>query len=410
MADPATRTVRRRVLLVAEAVTLAHVGRLVSLATALPPERYDITLATDPRYNHLLGSLPYPVERLDTIPAERFFRALQNGSPIYDAATLERYVEDDRRLLAEYKPDVVVGDFRLSLDVSAKLARVPYVTVTNAYWSLYARIRYPVPELPLTRILGVGSGQRVFDLFRPLAFRLHARPMNRLRKRHGLKPLEPADVRHVYTHADYTLYADLPELVPLAGQPANHRFLGPVLWSPPCDRPPWWNDLPSDRPIAYVTLGSSGPASVLPGVLEALAQLAIPAVVATAGRAPRLAAAANVWLTDYLPGEQTAARASLVVCNGGSPTCYQALAAGVPIVGIPANLDQYLNMSLVEHAGAGLLVRSGQASAARLRSAIQRVLGSPSYRDRSLALQRAMETHHAGHAFASFLDGLPAHV
>lgn len=393
-------------MFIAEAVTLAHVARLVALADALPADRYTVTLATDPRYDHLLGRLPYPVERIRTIPGERFFKALQNGTPIYDTATLESYVEEDSRLLAAYQPDLVVGDFRLSLDVSAKLAQVPYATVTNAYWSPYAQIAYPVPELPITRLFGVLAGQMLFDLFRPLMSRLHAGPLNELRRHHGLKPLPP-DTRVVYTHADHTLYADLAELVPMQGLPANHRFLGPVLWSPSRGLPSWWNEVPSNQPVAYVTLGSSGESDVLPAILDAVAALRIPAMVATAGKPSNLVPPANVWLADYLPGEAAAARASVVICNGGSPTCYQALAAGIPIVGIPANLDQYLNMSLVERARAGLLVRAGQATAARLRSAITQALNTTSVRDGAKALQRAVLANPAGRTFTSFLDSLP---
>jgi hypothetical protein len=35
------------------------------------------------------------------------------------------------------------------------VAGVPYLTVTNAYWSPYARQRFPMPELPLSRRIGV---------------------------------------------------------------------------------------------------------------------------------------------------------------------------------------------------------------------------------------------------------------
>lgn len=409
MSEIKERGHRKRVLFVAEAVTLAHVARMAALANALPAERYAVTLATDPRYNHLLGALPYRLEEIETIPGERFFEALQSGSPIYDADTLERYFADDTRLLGSFRPDLVVGDFRLSLDVSAKLARVPYATVTNAYWSPYAAVRFPVPELPITKIFGVGLAQHLFDLFRPLVSRQHARPINRLRQRHGLEPLV-LDTRVAYTHADYTLYSDLPELVPVAAHPPNHRFIGPVLWSPSIGLPAWWNALPLDRPAAYVTLGSSGHADALPEVLEALSDLRVSAMVATGGKALMLPPIQNSWFADYLPGEQAAARATVVICNGGSPTCYQALAAGIPIVGIPANLDQYLNMSLVQQGGAGILVRSGKASAASLRSAVERVIGTSSYRQRAAALQQAILACPAGQSFTSFVDALPAHA
>ena len=53
----------------------------------------------------------------------------------------------------------------------------------------------------------------------------------------------------------------------------------------------------------------------------------------------------HVHVTDYLPGDIVARHSRLVVCNGGSPTSHQALLAGVPVLGIPDNLDQVLNMS-----------------------------------------------------------------
>lgn len=65
--------------------------------------------------------------------------ALARGAPVFTAKVLEGYVEQELALMDQLRPDVVVGDFRLSLRISASLRRIPYVNVTNAYWSLYAR-------------------------------------------------------------------------------------------------------------------------------------------------------------------------------------------------------------------------------------------------------------------------------
>ena len=68
---------------------------------------------------------------------------------------LRAYVDDDLALLEAVRPDVVIGDFRLSLSVSARVAGIPYVNVTNAYWSPYARPHFEVPNLALTRLVGL---------------------------------------------------------------------------------------------------------------------------------------------------------------------------------------------------------------------------------------------------------------
>src|SRR5690606_21714330 len=50
-AAPAMTSRRPRILFVAEAVTLAHVARPMMLAQRLDPARYDVSLATDGRYD-----------------------------------------------------------------------------------------------------------------------------------------------------------------------------------------------------------------------------------------------------------------------------------------------------------------------------------------------------------------------
>jgi UDP:flavonoid glycosyltransferase YjiC (YdhE family) len=110
--------------------------------------------------------MSFPVERVWTIAPERFSRALARGSPIYDAASLDRYVEEDLRVIKRFRPDVIVGDFRISLGISARLAKVPYVNVTNAYWSPYAKIRHVVPEITPARALPLALAQPVFEFFR----------------------------------------------------------------------------------------------------------------------------------------------------------------------------------------------------------------------------------------------------
>ena len=144
---------RKTILFVAEAVTLAHVGRPLALAGALDARRYDVHFACAPGHQAMLAGGALTYWPITSIPGAQFLAALAAGRPVYDEATLRRYVEDDRRLLAEVRPDLVVGDFRLSLSVSARLARVPYVTVSNAYWSPYVRQHYRVPAIPLSRHL-----------------------------------------------------------------------------------------------------------------------------------------------------------------------------------------------------------------------------------------------------------------
>lgn len=393
-----------RVLFFAETVTLAHLARPLALARGLDPDRYRITIACDGRYQRFLAAGSWETAPLTSISTDRFLRALARGSPVYDIGTLSAYVEEDLKHVATIKPDLIVGDFRLSLSVSARVAGIPYITLTNAYWSPYAAKReFPLPVLPVTRALPLLLVDRIFRLVQPLVLAAHCAPLNRLRRHYGLPSLGK-DVRRIYSDADYTLYADIPELFPTADLPDTHHYLGPLLWSPPVAKPGWWDRPPADSPLIYVTLGSSGQSSLLPTVLEALQRLPVTVMAATVKAPPPAYGPPKVWAADYLPGTEAAARAALVICNGGSPTTQQALAAGVPVLGIASNMDQFLNMGAVARAGAGILQRADRVNRKKIRSATEDLLGDVGFRRTAKELSAIFARYDAPKRFAQLVS------
>lgn len=397
---------RKKVLFFAEAVTLAHVGRALTLAAALDPAQYDIHFACADGYDFCFKDTTFTRWRVTSIPSAQFLKALAKGKPVYSKATLNSYVEEDLRLLDQVRPDVVIGDFRISLSISARLAKIPYVSLTNAYWSPFVRQRYSVPNIPLTTVLPIRIANALFRMARPVAFAAHSNPLNSLRRKYGLPSLG-ADLRKVYTDADFTIYADIPELFPATrDMPPSHSFLGPVMWAPPIALPAWWNQLPPDRPIVYVTLGSSGQGRLLPLVLQALAHLPITVLAATAGNIKIDQVPENAFIAEFLPGDQAAARSRLVICNGGSPTSHQALAAGVPVLGIASNLDQFLNMHGVVTAGAGALLRADRFKPAELQRVAKELLANQSTRQAARSIAESFAKYDHASRFQALLTGI----
>lgn len=393
---------KARVLFFAEAVTLAHVARPYRLASGLDGDRFETVFACAKHFRPLFPRWPWPTEPLSSVPPATFVDRLARGARLYPLDTLRRYVEEDLRIIDAVRPDLIVGDFRLSLSVSARLKDIPYLSLSNAYWSPYVTDRHiPTPCLPLTRALPMPAASALFALSRPFAFAWHALPLNRLRREYGLSPLG-FDLRRVYTDADYTLYADVPELVPTIGRPDRHRYLGAVTWSPDVPIPAELAGR-AEIPLVYVTMGSSGSADVLPAILAALAELDCRVVLAAAGAQPPKVPA-NAIVTDYLPGERMAALARLVVCNGGSPTSHQALVHGVPVLGIPSNLDQHLNMHFVARLGAGLVVRPEEADPESIRAAAIALLQEPRHLACAARLAEAFAAIDTAAAFADALD------
>jgi UDP:flavonoid glycosyltransferase YjiC (YdhE family) len=400
---------RTRILFVAEAVTLAQVVRLWTLAQGLDPARYELHFAAarfDPRVFDA-GGVPLRRWPLRSLSPEMVERAVAAGKRIYEEATLADYVAEERALLRQLRPALVVGDLRLSLAISAPLEGVPHVALINAYWSPYAvRDGFPLPDHPIVRLLGERVAARYFPVALPKVFAHFARPVNALRRKNGLPPI--GSLPDVLLHGDATIFPDVPSLVPTRGGPDRHHYLGPVLWAPRVPLPGWWPALDPARPTIYVTLGSSGRVDRLPLVLRAAERLGFQSIVASAGRATLPELPPHARVADLIPGDQAALRAQLVVSNGGSTTGYQALAAGRPVVGVASNLDQYLAMTAIEKAGAGVLLRAGSVDEDAVAAALERVAGDAAFTDAAGRIARGFAAWDAGARFAALVARMTA--
>ncbi len=402
---PLGRAMTRRILFACEAVTLAQVVRLATLARALDPARYEIHFASAQFDEMIFAGTTFVRHRIYSLSGRTVDARVASGRRLYGRRTLERYVHEERTLFATVRPDLVVGDLRLSLGVSTAVDKIPYANLINAYWSPFVlRAGYPLPDHPIVRLLGVRLAERYFPKALPRVFEHFARPVNALRKKFGLPSL--GTLPEILTHGDHTLFADVPALVPTRQLPRHQRYLGPVLWSPPVSLPVWWDQLDPNRPTLYVTLGSSGRVERLGLVIDVASQLGFQVLVATAGRSRLLhdSLPPRVFVADYLPGHLAARRSVAVVSNGGSTTGYQALGEGRPVVGIAFNLDQYLAMTAIAEVGAGILLRAGTLDEGQLREAFARVLSQPSLAVAAKRLAREFARWDSRAAFAKFVE------
>lgn len=394
------------ILFVAENVTLAHVTRLIILASAIDKTKYKIHFATGNQAMHLVESAGFSCRTIPTLNSEIFIDRLAKGNRIYKFEELKASVEIDLVLIKEVCPDLIIGDFRLSLGISAPITNIPYVSISNAYWSPYSTAKIPFPELLLmTNILGIFISQKLFGLLQPLIFNHHLIPFNQLRKIYGLSPVD--SLQAAYTYGDWTLYVDIPELAPTSLLPENHQYIGPVVWSPDLPLPVWWDEISSDeQPLIYLTLGSSGNIKIIDTLLTVLAEMPVTVVVSTANRVDIRDFANNIYVANYLPGQKMAEVASLVICSGGSAPVYQALASGAPVLGIPSNMDQHFTMDAVTKEGAGLSIRSDQVSESAVKNTLMILLSSNSFRNNAIRIKEIFAKYPASANFSHFIESL----
>jgi UDP:flavonoid glycosyltransferase YjiC (YdhE family) len=395
---------RTKVLVIGEAVTLSHVVRPSVLARGLDAGRFDIVMARDPRFDHLIG--PYPFRTIDiesTFPKEGLADRLAIGTPLFDADTLTTYVEEDLSLIDAEGPDLVVGDMRHSLAIATALRGVPFINISSAQWSPYAKFDSIVFNLPMRESLPEPVQDLVVGLFFPAGSAAYSHPMNVVRTRYKLPPL-PLDVRHLFASGDYVVYPDLPEIISTSGMPANHRFVGPILWSPEMPLPDWWDGVPTDKPIVYVNLGSSGRHGLVETIVEGVSRLPVTVMAATASPNLAVREAEKLFVADYLPGVEAAARADLVVGNGGAMPAQQALAGGAAVLGIPSNMDQLVYARAMKRAAVGDYIEAALVTAEAVQRMAWKLLYTRPYRDEARKLAERVKGRSATGAFAGFVD------
>lgn len=377
------------VLVIGESATLAHVVRPFTIAKALHEQGLDVHFAADSYFAAAFEHAHFPVHTLKSRSPTEFRRIVETNDIIFPAELLREYIDNDLELIDTIQPHVILQDFRRSLTVSAVVARIPVLTLTNSYWSPYViNRRFPAPcsadiadavksgTVSATELVETAEGE--FNKILGQVFQSQAEGLDTVRSEWGLSPFP--DYLTGATWGDRVLYADLPTIVGMERIPASHRFLGPVTWAPKLPLPSWWDSIPRSAVVIYVSIGSSGFVDLLPLISNIAPRMNCYFVIATGGAPIPDSLPPRCFAAEYLPGDLVAQRASVMITNGGSPSAYQALNAGVPVLGIPLNMDQLLFMQHLVQSGAARSIRADCISEENLLESISSMLTLPSFR------------------------------
>jgi UDP:flavonoid glycosyltransferase YjiC (YdhE family) len=320
--------------------------------------------------------------RMDDERCARFLREQPSSGPVrqsgYSDQELRAYATAEAEYFTRHGIDTVVTGFSLTATLSSRLAGVRLVTEHSASWvppvfesrplppavrftaALLNRVRYycggfnrvaaelGVAGLPSTAALLLGDLTLVTEA--PEVLGLPAERIEAWRPGRGYRP-------ETRLRVTGPLFAHLP--IPLPDE--VERFL---------DRP---------GPVVYVAITSSSPALVR-ATVSALRPLG--ARILVAGTVHDLGDLADdrVLVAGVLPSHLVMPRVDLAVTAGGQGSVQTAMAAGVPLLGLPLQPEQRLNVTLVERRGAGRWVRPGDAGGARLTASAGELLGDDRYR------------------------------
>ena len=195
------------------------------------------------------------------------------------------------------------------------------------------------------------------------------------------------------------LIAASPTLCPSADFPPNHRFTG--IWhlaQPSYVPPPEFVDFLEDGlppvVISFGSMGESDGKKITEILIDAIKQTNQRAVIQSGwGLLGTQDATSNIFCTEYVPHRWLFPKASCVVHHGGAGTSASVCYAKVPSVVVPHFGDQlYWGKQLSDLGVAPRSLLRRNLTAKRLAQRIEKVLETPTMKERAQALGIKMES------------------
>ena len=359
-----------------------HVGPLAPFARACVRAGHDVVVAAQRQFeaNVARAGLPF-------VPV---------GEPAREEwmPRMAQFAELD----IETANGLMISEFFAGLDLRAGLpalreiveTRRPDVIVRES-WEFGSTLVAELYGIPIVRV-GLGLAD-----VEALSVRLAAPEVDRAGVELGLAS-DPGGERLGATPFLTTIPEELED--PAAPGPSRTTRFRYEVGESDGQLPDWWD---GNDPLVYLTFGSVAAGAHLPyfpmlyrAAIEALAPLPV-RLLLTVGDAEREITelgevSPNVHVETWVPNDDAARQADVIVCHGGFGSTLGALAHRTPVVVLPLfSSDQWSNGEAVVRAGAGIAVADDRSTRnvldlppdetiRELAGAVSTILGEDSYR------------------------------
>ena len=388
-----------KILCLPYSYTLSHVTRLLAVARVLRERGHEIVFAgsgpdTKSHFIEEEGFATLPFYQID--PKDLFGRIRDGKMRFVAEDELEKMILSDREIYREVNPDLVLSDGRFSSMISAGIEKIAHAAIVNVSSTEYRALPYVpfferLPEKLARRLdpLNLWLEMQLFDTV--------ANAFKKWSKKHSLAKTVTAT--NCLTGNDLTLMADIEDYFPTRHLPSDYHYVGPLTWQKGVPLPDWWPPQTAGKSLIYITMGTTWVGGSFENLYNLVRDQGLAAIITTGGQLKDAAdkglktVPGEIYLEDFIAGEEAMKICELVVCHGGNGTIYQALEQGRPIIGIPTIPDQDFNMRRVEALGLGIKVAPAdlEKNPQQLFAAIRRVLDTPSYREKALAFSKKLQ-------------------
>lgn len=365
-----------RILMMPSGIGHSHLTRLLQIGYALQEKGATVAFVYhDPQHPLLLASsfLVFPTVDITV------YDFTTNIYEAYTPTLIHQCIKTEYKAIVQFQPDVVVGDLRLTAVLSARLAKLPFVSVVNGVLTRYFD---PITALTtekksMSRIIARAAANSIqtwqkkslVDSFHAVAKQLKMPQFISLSD---------------FLEGDLTLVPDIAEFCPLEKKPDTVQFIGAMIWEGVREETAVLPSINPQKTVIYITAGNTGQQQLLEQTILTFGQQKERQLIVTTGPfipPQALPTAPNCTIHTFLSGSQILAHADLAIHCGGSGSTYQAIGQGVPTLVVPFNNEQKIYGRLVQKNGLGKLFAPQKLTDTKaLQTAVNQLLTNSNYR------------------------------
>ena len=175
--------------------------------------------------------------------------------------------------------------------------------------------------------------------------------------------------------------------------------------------PEWWQHLDRTKRLVLVTQGTIANrdfGQVIAPALVALGGRKDVTIIVTTGGQPvesiPVAIPSNARIASFLPYAQIMPEIDLLITNGGYGTVNMAISHGIPVISAGLTEDKEEVSAHVQWSGAGIDLRTNQATPEAIKHAVHEIHTQARYRERALQFALEFASHDARAELLSLIE------
>ncbi|MCA9496937.1 MAG: hypothetical protein KC589_08375 [Nanoarchaeota archaeon] len=344
-----------KVLCLVNGHAVAHVSRTLEIAKELKKRGHNIIFGGGGEYLKIIKNEKFTLYELAFTTQEENKIGMVEGKYELFYKGIEKWIYEDINLIKKINPDILIVDNRLSSFSAAEILKIPIINIANIHITDYKKIPFNNVGNLINNNNFVLKLINNFELMCEsfLFNKIVTKELNKTRLKMGLK--EKSGFSNEM--GDIILFPDIPEFNPSKKLPSNCYYIGPLIWHNKLKKPSFMPKLDKNKKIIYLTMGSEGLESIL-DVIKDLDQNKFQLIITTSSdklietKLPKW-----IFIEKYINTDYILPYCDLVITHGGNGTIYQALASGVPILGLANHNEQFYNINRAIDCKVGLGIK-----------------------------------------------------